>query len=172
MPRPIRVLHIVGAMNQGGVESWLMALLRHADRREIAMDFLVHTTEPAAYDSEIAALGGAVIPCPSVHRPAYIREFDAALSGSEPYDVLHSHVHWFSGLTTTLARRRGVRLRIAHSHSNSSLERKWRRTAPRRVPDLDAPRYVFLSHASSGREPPRRLCALRSQLAANLRALV
>jgi glycosyltransferase involved in cell wall biosynthesis len=34
---------------------------------------------------------------------------------------VHSHVHWFSGLTTTLARRRGVRLRIAHSHSNSSL---------------------------------------------------
>jgi glycosyltransferase involved in cell wall biosynthesis len=107
-------------MNQGGVESWLMALLRHADRREIAMDFLVHTAEPAAYDSEIAALGGAVIPCPSIHRPAYIREFDAALTRGERYDVLHSHVHWFSGLTTTLGRRRGVRLRIAHSHSNSS----------------------------------------------------
>jgi glycosyltransferase involved in cell wall biosynthesis len=121
MPRPIRVLHIVGAMNRGGVESWLMALLRHADRREIAMDFLVHTAEAAAYDFEIAALGGTVIPCPSVHRPAYLREFNAALGRSEPYDVLHSHVHWFSGLTTTLARRRGVRLRIAHSHSNSSL---------------------------------------------------
>ena len=121
MPSPIRVLHIVGAMNQGGVESWLMALLRHADRREIAMDFLVHTAEPAAHDSEIAALGGAVIACPSVRRPAYIREFNGALGRNEPYDVLHSHVHWFSGLTTTLARRRGVRLRIAHSHSNSSL---------------------------------------------------
>jgi glycosyltransferase involved in cell wall biosynthesis len=120
MPRPIRVLHIVGAMNQGGVESWLMALLRHADRREIAMDFLVHTAKAAAYDSEIAALGGAIIACPSVRRPAYIREFDAALGRNQPYDVLHSHVHWFSGLTTTLARRRGVRLRIAHSHSNSS----------------------------------------------------
>jgi glycosyltransferase involved in cell wall biosynthesis len=107
-------------MNHGGVESWLMALLRHADRREIAMDFLVHTAEPAAYDFEIAAMGGAVIPCPSIHRPAYIREFDAALRRRESYDVLHSHVHWFSGLTTTLARRRGVRLRIAHSHSNSN----------------------------------------------------
>ena len=120
MPRPIRVLHIVGAMNQGGVESWLMALLRHADRREIAMDFLVHTAEAAAYDSEITTLGAAIIPCPSVHRLAYFREFDAALGRHEPYDVLHSHVHWFSGLTTTLARRRGVRVRIAHSHSNSS----------------------------------------------------
>jgi glycosyltransferase involved in cell wall biosynthesis len=121
MPSAIRVLHIVGAMNQGGVESWLMAMLRRADRREIAMDFLVHTAEPAVYDSEITALGGAVIPCPSVHRPAYLREFNAALGHNEPYDVLHSHVHWFSGVTTTLGRRRGVRLRIAHSHSNSKL---------------------------------------------------
>ena len=120
MPKPIRVLHVVGAMNLGGVESWLMALLRYADRAEIAMDFMVHTARPAAYDSEIRALGSRLHPCPSVHRPSYIREFDKVLQRHGPYDVLHSHVHWFSGLTTTLARRRGIRLRIAHSHSNSS----------------------------------------------------
>jgi glycosyltransferase involved in cell wall biosynthesis len=108
-------------MNQGGVESWLMALLRYANRGEVAMDFLVHTAQPAVHDSEITGRGGCVIPCPSVHRPGYIRDFDNALLRHGPYDVLHSHVHWFSGVTTTLARRRGIRLRIAHSHSNSSL---------------------------------------------------
>ena len=117
MPKPIRVLHVVGAMNHGGVESFLMALLRHADRAEIAMDFLVHTSQPAAYDSEIAARGGSIIACPSIHRPGYILEFDSALRRHGPYDVLHSHVHYFSGVTTTLARRRGVRVRIAHSHT-------------------------------------------------------
>ena len=121
MPKPVRVLHVVGAMNQGGVESWLMALLRHGDRAEVAMDFMVHTARPAVYDSEITERGGCVIPCPSVHGPGYIREFDNALRRHGPYDVLHSHVHWFSGVTTTLARRRGIRLRIAHSHSDSSL---------------------------------------------------
>jgi glycosyltransferase involved in cell wall biosynthesis len=121
MRKPIRVLHIVGAMNHGGVESWLMALLRHADRADIAMDFLVHTSQPAAYDVEIGGLGGRLLPCPSVHGPGYLREFERALGSREPYDVLHSHVHWFSGVTTTLARRHGIRLRIAHSHSNSTL---------------------------------------------------
>ncbi len=121
MPKAVRVLHVVGAMNQGGVESWLMALLRHANRAEVAMDFMVHTARPAVYDSEITERGGCVIPCPSVHRPAYIREFDNALGRHGPYDVLHSHVHWFSGVTTTLARHRGIRVRIAHSHSNSTL---------------------------------------------------
>jgi glycosyltransferase involved in cell wall biosynthesis len=121
MRKPVRVLHVVGAMNQGGVESWLMALLRHADRVDVAMDFMVHTARPAVYDSEITSRGGRVIPCPSVHRPGYIREFDNVLRRHGPYDVLHSHVHWFSGVTTTLAHRRGIRLRIAHSHSNSTL---------------------------------------------------
>src|SRR5229473_2677574 len=121
MPKPIRVLHIVGAMNHGGVETWLMALLRHANRAEIAMDFLVHTSQPAAYDTEIAALGGRIIPCPAIHRLIYVQDFDCALRRHGPYDVLHSHVHYFSGLTTTLARGRGVRLRIAHSHSDTTV---------------------------------------------------
>ena len=120
MPERLRILHVVGAMNPGGVESWLMALLRRADRSEIAMDFLVHTTSAALYDAEIRGLGGRIIACPDVRRPAYVREFNHALRRHGPYDVVHSHVHWFSGLTIPLARRGGVRLRIAHSHSDSS----------------------------------------------------
>lgn len=119
MPDPIRVLHVVGAMNRGGVESWLMALLRHADRSEIAMDFLVHTNSRAAYDDEILARGSHVIACPSQRSPGYLRAFSNALARHGRYDVLHSHVHWFSGVTTTLARRRGIPVRIAHSHSDT-----------------------------------------------------
>ncbi len=97
-------------MNRGGVETWLMALAAApgGPPPEIAMDFLVHTSKTAAHDAEIAALGGRIIPCPAIHRPAYIQDFDRALRQHGPYDVLHSHVHYFSGLTTTLARRRGV----------------------------------------------------------------
>ena len=55
--KPIRVLHVLGAMNRGGVETWLMHVLRRIDRERFAMDFLVHTAEPAAYDAEVLALG-------------------------------------------------------------------------------------------------------------------
>jgi glycosyltransferase involved in cell wall biosynthesis len=119
MRKPVRVLHIVGAMDRGGVENWLMGLLRHANRSEIAMDFLVHTARKGIFDDEILSLGARIAACPSYHGPIYMREFDAALGRLGPYDVVHSHVHWFSGLTTSLARRRGVQLRIAHSHSDT-----------------------------------------------------
>ena len=121
MRKPVRVLHVVGAMNHGGVESWLMALLRHANRADVAMDFLVHTRETAAYDAEVRALGAGIFSCGPVHRPGYVQDFNHVLRNCGPYDVLHSHVHWFSGLTTALARAHGIPLRIAHSHSDTTV---------------------------------------------------
>ena len=50
--RPIRILHVVGGMNRGGVETWLMHVLRHIDRDRFQMDFLVHTEKPCPYDDE------------------------------------------------------------------------------------------------------------------------
>jgi hypothetical protein len=40
--KSIRVLHVLGGMNRGGIETWLMNILRSIDRDRIQMDFLVH----------------------------------------------------------------------------------------------------------------------------------
>lgn len=120
--RPVRVLHVVGAMNPGGVETWLMGLLRAIDRRRVAFDFLVHANAPAAYDDEIRALGARVIACPEPQTPiAYGRRLGRLLKAWGPYDVVHSHVHYFSGRVLRAARRRGVPVRVAHSHSDTRL---------------------------------------------------
>ena len=117
----IRVLHVVGRMQRGGVETTLMHILRHIDRSRFHMDFLVHTMEPSDYDNEIRMLDGRVIPCPSPSRPfAYMGEFRQALRDYGPYDIVHSHVHHYSGFILWLAEKAGVPGRIAHSHSNTS----------------------------------------------------
>ena len=51
-----RVLHVVHCMGRGGIETWLMNVLRNIDRTRYRFDFLVHTDKPAAYDDEILAL--------------------------------------------------------------------------------------------------------------------
>jgi len=118
--RPIRILHVVGGMNRGGVETWLMHVLRHIDRADFQMDFLVHTERPCAYDEEIIALGSRIIPCLSPQRPwVYARNFRRALRAHGPYDVIHSHVHRFSGYVLRLSKV-DVPIRIAHSHNDSS----------------------------------------------------
>ncbi|MCP6758885.1 MAG: glycosyltransferase family 1 protein [Fischerella sp. CENA71] len=118
---PIRILHVVGGMNQGGLETWLMHILRHIDRDRFHIDFLVHTTQPCAYDDEIRSLGSQVIPCLHPSRPSlYAHNFKRVLSEYGFYDIIHSHVHHFSGYVLRLAQQAGVPVRIAHSHIDSS----------------------------------------------------
>jgi glycosyltransferase involved in cell wall biosynthesis len=127
----IRILHIVGGMNRGGIETWLMHILRHIDRKRFQMDFLMHTTEACAYDEEILSLGSQIIYC---HKPSqpwlYALNFQRILREYGPYDIVHSHVHHFSGYVLYLAHQAGIPIRIAHSHLNSSAleaNRRWSR---------------------------------------------
>ncbi len=39
---PIRILQVVGGMERGGLETWLMHILRNIDRDRFKIDFLVH----------------------------------------------------------------------------------------------------------------------------------
>lgn len=117
----IRILHVVGGMNRGGVETWLMHVLRHIDRDRFQMDFLVHTEKPCPYDDEARVLGSKIIPCLTPSKPwLYGRNFKRILRECGPYDIVHSHVHHFSGYVLYLAKQAGVPIRIAHSHNDTS----------------------------------------------------
>lgn len=117
----IRVLHVVGSMNRGGAETWLMHVLRHIDRDRFQMDFLVHSAEQGAYDEEIRSLGGNLRVCPYTKNPlAYARALHGVLNKYGPYDVIHSHVQHFAGLIMPIAKYAGIPKRIAHSHSDTS----------------------------------------------------
>ncbi len=113
----IRVLHVVGQMNRGGLETWLMQVLRAVDPARVRMEFLASTGSPGHYDAEIASLGSAVIPCERPSSPVrYAWRLLDVLRERGPYDVVHSHVHHFSGFVLALAARGGVPVRIVHSH--------------------------------------------------------
>lgn len=124
--RPIRILHVVGGMERGGVETWLMHILRNIDRNRFQMDFLVHTSRPCAYDNEIRSLGSRIIPCLYPQRPLqYAYHFKQILHQYGPYDVVHSHVHYFSGYVLRIARQAGISVCIAHSHNDATaIEKK------------------------------------------------
>ena len=118
--RAIRILHIVGAMNFGGIETWLIHVLRHIDRQRFSMDFFVEFAAQCPDEAEIRALGSRIIRGAGAHgvlRPWwYVRNLNGILHEHGPYDVVHSHVHHASGYVLRLARQAGVPVRIAHSH--------------------------------------------------------
>ncbi len=112
---------MLGALNRAGAETWLMNVLRHIDRERFRLDFLVHTTEAGAYDPEVRALGGRIFPCLGTRQPlAYARALRTILKTEGPFDVVHSHVHAYSGLVLRAAHQVGVPQRIAHSHCDTT----------------------------------------------------
>ncbi len=82
------------------------------------MDFLLHSSNPSTYDDIVTSLGSRIFRCPDApSSPRYYANFLRILRHYGPFDVVHSHVHLFSGVTLLLARKRKVPIRIAHSHS-------------------------------------------------------
>jgi len=117
-----RILHVMAWMGRGGAETWLMNVLRHIDRKKFQMDFIVQTMEPGHYDSEIRSLGSRLIYLPvNKYRPwTIVKDFKQILKKYGPYDVIHSHVHHFSGFILRLAHHNGIKTRIAHCHNDNS----------------------------------------------------
>ncbi len=125
MTEPVRVLHVVGEMNRGGTETWLLHVLRNIDREKFRFDFLVHTEATCAYDDELQGLGARVIRVRSSGNPvAYSLELLAILREYGPYDVVHSHVHYFSGLVMLVARLANVPIRLSHGHCDTRFEHR------------------------------------------------
>ena len=103
--RPVRILHLVASMDRGGLETFIMNVMRRIDRRRYRFDFCPTLDRPAQYDEEIRSLGGRIIPC--VRRRGirnYTRSLGRILREGD-YDVVHSHMYTFSGvvLRTTKA---------------------------------------------------------------------
>ena len=60
-----RLLCIVGGMNAGGAETFLMKIYRSLDRSKYQIDFAVNIKENGFYDDEIRRMGGGIYYFPS-----------------------------------------------------------------------------------------------------------
>ncbi len=127
--RPRRILHVVGSMDQYGIALSLVHMLTIVDRQRYRMDFLTFSEQPGTRDEDVRALGCRVIPCPFRKGLSwrFARGFGEALREFGPYDVVHSHVHLYSGHVLRLAHRHGVALRIAHSRNDTRVDEAQRR---------------------------------------------
>lgn len=117
---PIRVLHVVGIMNRGGLETLLMNIYRKIDRNKIQFDFLVHQEQKGIFDDEIKALGGNIYRVDYVTKVGhfrYLKNLDEFFYKHKEYKIVHSHMDAMSGIILGRAKKANIPVRIAHSHS-------------------------------------------------------
>lgn len=118
----IRVLQCVNNMQRAGLETMLMNYYRAIDRTKIQFDFLMHRPERSDYDDEIESLGGRIFRAPRLYPqnyPAYFSYMKGFFRENPEYQIVHSHIDAMSYFPLLAAKKEGVPIRIAHSHSAS-----------------------------------------------------
>lgn len=122
MRKAKRVLHFQGRMGKGGAESFMMNLYRKIDRSKIQFDFLIYDdyADVTDYHDEIKRMGGRifVVTNPKKNIIKYWFEVKRLLR-EEHFDIAHNEVYFGGGINLLLARKQGIKKRIAHSHATS-----------------------------------------------------
>lgn len=120
---PVRVLHILHSMNRGGAENALMNYYRNIDHDKVQFDFLLTEQNHCLFEDEINQLGGKVyrVPLLSIKQPwKYCNAVKKFFKEHPEYHIVHSHTSSKSAVPLYLAKKAGIPVRIAHSHSTRS----------------------------------------------------
>lgn len=117
-----RILCIVGGMNPGGAETFLMKIYRTLDKNEFQMDFAVGVKKEGYYDSEIIEMGGKVFHI-TPKSEGFFRNFYSIrdLVRNENYKyVLRTSQHSLSALELLAAKQGGATVRAFRSSNTNT----------------------------------------------------
>lgn len=121
-----RLLCIVGSMNAGGAETFLMKLYRKIDKSHFQMDFAVASADEGYYDDEILSMGGRIYQI-SPKSSGIIRNFQEIkkLVKREKYDyVMRTSQHSLSALELFAAHLGGAKTTIFRSSNSNTTSTK------------------------------------------------
>lgn len=115
-----RVLHLITSFNRGGIETWLLSMLREIPRSKCQMDVCCKGTNIGPLASLAEQAGAKVIHCPL--GPAHVG-FAAKLQRilkEGKYDILHNHLEAYSGFPVWVAHQ--VKVPVITSFHNTHFE--------------------------------------------------
>lgn len=151
--RPTRVLQAVYGLDVGGIEQWLLHVLRAIDRERFEVDVLVLDPECDDYAPQVRELGCRIVPLPLAPALTYPRRFARIVEENGPYDAIHSSLGLHDGVMMWLAARNDIPVRVSHSRNTvySSAEGPNPRALPRRLAQQTYARLMrhwMLRHAT------------------------
>lgn len=124
---PIRVLHILGAVANGGVEAVIMNYYCNIDKNKIQFDFVVHSNADEDYINEVLAMGAKVYKVTPYNKNIlkFMHEIYNIIKSNQ-YQIVHSNMNALSGFALLPACLAGAKVRILHNHTTDSKEEKLR----------------------------------------------
>ena len=113
---------MIGSLEMGGSQAFVMNLYRHIDKSKIQFDFIVDTPGKNCFENEITAFGGKVYSMPKFNGLNFHRikkTWNDFLTEHKEYKILHSHVRSYASIYLPIAKKHGLKT-IIHSHSTSN----------------------------------------------------
>ena len=130
--KPMRIAHIIGKWVGGGVEAVVMNYYRNLDHDKIQFDFICDNDSTNIPYEEIESLGGKIILIPPYQKVfKYQKELIKILREGQ-YKIVHSHINTLSIFPLRAAKKAGVPVRIAHSHSTTN-KAEWKKNLAKQV---------------------------------------
>jgi glycosyltransferase involved in cell wall biosynthesis len=116
--RPLRVLHVLSMLHNGGGEKWVVDLCQAGKLENISSDIAVAWQKNGLFFEIARERGIPVYHCEGGRNPwKFIRNLRKLLRDHGPYDTVHCHLHAFGSFAMLAARLEGVPVRILHSHN-------------------------------------------------------
>jgi glycosyltransferase EpsF len=104
----LKVLHLIHGLNQGGIETWLISMIREISRDACAMDICCKGPDVGILSDIAEKLGARVFHCPlGFNHPKFARQLTEILS-TQKYTILHNHVEIYSGFPVWIAQRLSI----------------------------------------------------------------
>lgn len=123
----IKVLHIMGAAVIGGVSTVILNYYRYVDRSQIHFDIAVTEKYIGRNARLLEQMGCIVFPLPlKSEKPFEYCNTLRTIMLNGQYDVVQVHCKETSFVALRIAKRAGIKCRIAHAHSaNLAFHQSW-----------------------------------------------
>ncbi|MCO1600973.1 glycosyltransferase family 1 protein [Desulfosporosinus nitroreducens] len=116
-----KVLFFIDRMLTGGIQTLVMSLIKNMNRDVIQFDFLLlNDGKEYELENEIIRLGGNFYKVPPMKAKSIykcIKAMNQFFKEHNDYVAIHAHSSSKSALPLAIAKRHGIKVRIAHSHN-------------------------------------------------------
>lgn len=127
-----RVLHLITSVVRGGIEKWLLSMLRMVPADRCRMDICCKGADVGPLAPVARQLGAKVFLCPLgvTHLP-FVRGLRRLLTEGE-YGILHNHLDVYSGLAVWVAHRARVPVVTTFHNTSFPPQTRWTKQWPLR----------------------------------------
>lgn len=121
MQEPLRVLQIMGIVQNGGVEAVIMNYYKHIDRDKVQFDFVVHKGSNKAYLDTAKSLGAHIYEVTPYTKNIFSFTYEIyQIIKKNHYSIVHSNMNTLSVFPLFAAWVAKAKIRILHNHTTDN----------------------------------------------------